>query len=98
MILSGHTPLRNEFDVEHSNDAELLVADMELRSDEGTGERLLKHRVLQIHNERHKERDRRRQYVIDSSSLNLRASDHDSIAVTQSKKWGPCQPAWWVVI
>ena len=49
--LTGYMPLRGDYDVEHDNDAELVLADMEfLAADDTPAERALKLRVVQIYN------------------------------------------------
>jgi hypothetical protein len=63
--LAGFLPLRQDFDVEHENDAELLLADMEFLPDEHPSERELKLQVIRIYNSKLKERDERKKFVIE---------------------------------
>ena len=44
--LPGFIPLREDFDVEHANDAELLLAEMEFNVDDHPSERELKLKVV----------------------------------------------------
>jgi hypothetical protein len=43
-------PLRGDFDVEHDNDAEHLLADMEMEPDDDPSERELKFMVMEVFN------------------------------------------------
>ena len=56
-------PLRGDYDIEHDNDAELVLADMEFVADDHASERELKRRVVQIYNAKLDERERRKAFV-----------------------------------
>ncbi|EQC39057.1 hypothetical protein SDRG_03265 [Saprolegnia diclina VS20] len=62
--LAGYMPLRGDFDVEHENDAELILADMEFHDDDHPTERELKLKVIAIYNAKLDERERRKKFVI----------------------------------
>lgn len=78
--LKGYMPLRSDFDIEHDDGAELLVADMELRSEENVADRAIKHRMLQIYDCNLQERDRRKRFVIDNGV----------IGIHEENKWPRC--------
>lgn len=63
--LTGFIPLREDFDIEYENDAELMLADMEFNADDHPSEKELKLQVIQIYNQKLTERDRRKRFVID---------------------------------
>lgn len=46
----GYAPLREEFEVEYDNDAELFLADMEFNPDDSKEETQIKENILQIYN------------------------------------------------
>lgn len=43
-------PLRQEFDVEYDNEAELLLAEMEFLDDDTEEEKRIKNNILEIYN------------------------------------------------
>ncbi len=57
-------PLRDDFDVEHQNDAELLLSDMQFNDDDHERERQLKIQIVQIYNRRLDERERRKKVQV----------------------------------
>jgi len=63
--LTGFIPLREDFDIEYENDAELTLADMEFHPEDHPSEKELKLQVIQIYNHKLTERDRRKRFVID---------------------------------
>ena len=63
--LPGYMTLREDFDVEHENDAENLLADMEFQPDDHPSERELKLQVIRIYNSKLDDRERRKRFVID---------------------------------
>jgi transcriptional adapter 2-alpha len=77
--LAGYMPLREDFDIEYNNDAELLLADMEFSS-EGTSKPIEEHPsevqlkldVIRIYNEKLDERDKRKRFVIDRGVVDIR--------------------------
>ncbi len=58
-------PLREEFDVEFDNDAELFLADMDFAEDDTEEETRIKFCILEIYNRRLKEREKRKKFVIE---------------------------------
>ena len=48
--IPGYMPLRNDFDVEHDNDAEHILADMELDPNDDPAEKELKLLVVDVYN------------------------------------------------
>lgn len=75
--LNGYMPLRSDFDVEYEDDAELLVSDLELRS-EDAADCTFKHRVLQIYDCKLRERDRRKHFVIGGGLLDIHRQREES--------------------
>ena len=65
-------PLRQEFDVEYDNEAELLLAEMEFLEDDTEEEKKIKDNILEIYNKRLEEREKRKRVVIDNNLLNLK--------------------------
>lgn len=49
-VVPGYMPLRGDFDVEHDNDAELLLADMEILPTDDPAEKQLKLMVIDVFN------------------------------------------------
>ena len=77
--LPGYMPLREDFDVEHDNDAEVILADMDMGGDDGPGavpdhpsERELKLEVVRIYNMKLDEREKRKRFVIDQGLVDFR--------------------------
>jgi len=76
--LQGFMPLRQDFDVEYENDAELPLADMEMGDMTGIAmkdhpqERALKMAVIKIYNDKLDERERRKKLVIDLGLVDLK--------------------------
>ena len=75
--IAGYMPLRGDFDVEHENDAELLLADMEFNDDDHPSEVELKLKVIAIYNAKLDERERRKRFVIERDLLDYKK--HQSI-------------------
>jgi transcriptional adapter 2-alpha len=68
----GYMPLREEFDVEYDNDAELFLAEMEFNPEDTEEETKIKYCILEIYNRRLKEREKRKRFVIERGLLNLK--------------------------
>jgi hypothetical protein len=49
-VIPGYMPLRGDFDVEHDNDAEQVLADMEFSPQDDESERRLKLMVVEVYN------------------------------------------------
>jgi transcriptional adapter 2-alpha len=76
--LVGYMPLRGDFDTEHDQDAEIVLADLEFNDDDDESERKLKHEVIAIYNKRLDERERRKRLIIERGLLDykrLQAAD-----------------------
>ena len=69
--LLGYMHLRNEFEVEYNNDAELYIADLEFKNDDSAEDIKIKYSVLEIYNARLEERLMRKKFVVDHNLLNL---------------------------
>lgn len=70
--VSGYMPLRGDFDVEHDNDAELILADMEFSEDDHESERALKLKIIEIYNSKLDERERRKKFVLERGLLDYK--------------------------
>ena len=70
--LPGFLPLREDFDVEYDNDAEMILADLEFNKDDHPTERELKHQVIQIFNRKLEERNRRKRFAIDRGLVDFK--------------------------
>ena len=64
-------PLRGDFDYEHENDAELLLADMEFNEDDEENFIKTKYEVLKIYYQKLKERKKRKEFIISRNKLNF---------------------------
>ncbi len=56
----GYLPFRDDFEIEHDNDAEKLVSNMEVVEDEDESEKALKRSHIDMYNRRLRERVRRK--------------------------------------
>lgn len=70
--LPGFLPLREDFDIEFDNEAEMLLADLEFNDDDHPTERELKHQVIQIFNRKIEERNRRKRFAIDRGLVDFK--------------------------
>ena len=70
--LPGYMPLREDFDIEHENDAENLLADMEFAPNDHPADRELKLQVIKIYNAKLAERDARKRFVIDRGLVDVK--------------------------
>lgn len=71
--IAGYMPLREEFAVEHDNDAELLLADMEFFEDDPDAE--LKFKILEMYNNVLDERSTRKKFVLENKLLDVRTRE-----------------------
>ncbi|CAH8259743.1 unnamed protein product [Arabidopsis lyrata] len=67
--LYGYNLKREEFEIEHDNDAEQLLADMEFKDSDTDAEREQKLQVLHIYSKRLDERKRRKEFVLERNLL-----------------------------
>jgi transcriptional adapter 2-alpha len=84
--LPGFIPLREDFDVEHENDAELLLADMEFGPDDHPSERELKLQVINIYNSKLDDREKRKRFVIDRGLVDRKEQQLVRLLVTELKR------------
>jgi transcriptional adapter 2-alpha len=61
--ISGYLPLRGDFEIEHDNDAELAIADMDFPVNDNPTERSLKLKIIEMYNAKLDERERRKKMV-----------------------------------
>mmetsp|Transcript_24035 Transcript_24035/g.30080 ORF Transcript_24035/g.30080 Transcript_24035/m.30080 type:complete len:539 (-) Transcript_24035:511-2127(-) len=79
--LFGYMPLRGDFDVEHDNQAEVMIADLEFKDDDTPDDRLLKQKILRAYEERLEEREKRKQYLLHNNLLDYKTQGmHNNIA------------------
>ncbi|KAL7485570.1 hypothetical protein ACHAW6_011165 [Cyclotella cf. meneghiniana] len=70
--LAGYMPRRGDFDMEHDNEAENLIADMEFSTEDSKADQDLKVEVIKIFNSKLDEREKRKQFVFEKKLLNYR--------------------------
>jgi transcriptional adapter 2-alpha len=68
----GYWPKREEFDIEHLNDAELEIAELEFLETDSAEEKLLKQNVLRVYNAQLEEREMRKKFVIERGLLDVK--------------------------
>jgi len=84
--LPGFIPLREDFDVEHENDAEQLLADMEFGADDHPSERDLKLQVIGIYNHKLDDREKRKRFVIDRGLVDRKEQQAQDRRRTKEEK------------
>ena len=84
--LPGFIPLREDFDVEHENDAETLLADMEFGADDHPSERDLKLQVIGIYNSKLDDREKRKRFVIDRGLVDRKEQQAQDRRRTKEEK------------
>jgi len=70
--LTGYNVKRDEFDPEYDIDAELPLAEMEIRETDTELDKSLKLQMLKVYNKRLDERSRRKKFIIDRGLLNVK--------------------------
>lgn len=70
--LPGFMPLREDFEVEYEDNAEVLLADMEFGLDDHPTERDLKLQIVKIYNSKLAQRDLRKRFVIDRGLVDFK--------------------------
>jgi transcriptional adapter 2-alpha len=68
----GYWPKREEFDIEHLNDAELEIAELEFLDTDSPEEKELKQNVLRVYNAQLEERELRKKFVIERGLLDVK--------------------------
>ncbi len=84
--LPGFIPLREDFDIEHENDAELLLADMEFTDEDHPSERELKLQVINIYNKKLESRNKRKRYAIDRGLVDFKKQQHQDRKRTKEER------------
>ena len=67
----GFMPLRNDYEFEYDNQAELLLAEMEFNDEDTEAQKELKFKILDIYNKRLTQRNRKKQFVRSRGILDL---------------------------
>lgn len=70
-------PLRDEFEYEHENEAEILLQEIVNREEDTEEDDQLKFNLLELYNRRIKERNKRREFLIDRDKLDLEKMIND---------------------
>jgi len=70
--LAGFMPLREDFEIEYEDNAEVLLADMEFSPDDHPSERELKLQIVKIYNAKLSQRDMRKRFVIDRGLVDFK--------------------------
>lgn len=70
--VAGFMPLRGDFDIEHDNDAEALLADLDFVEGEHASESELKLRLLEVYCAKLSERERRKAFVLERGLLDFK--------------------------
>ena len=70
--ITGYNVKRDDFEPEYDNDAEVALAELEIRNEDSPTEREVKLEMLRIYHKRQRERYERRQFVLDRGLLNVR--------------------------
>jgi len=70
--ISGYMPLRGDFDHEHENDAEELLADMTFEDEEPEADVELKLQVIRVFNRKLDEREKRKDFVVSRGLLDYK--------------------------
>ena len=68
----GYNPLRKEFNIEHDNDAELLLSELEFFDDDKIQEKRLKFEIIDLYNQRLDERIKRKNFVIERELVDVK--------------------------
>jgi transcriptional adapter 2-alpha len=68
----GYMPLRNEFDVEFDNEAELYLAELEFTPQDTEETLKIKEDMLLIYNRKLEEREKRKAFVVENQLLDLK--------------------------
>jgi len=76
--LAGFMPRRGDFDVEHENDAEETIGDMEFLPGDSEEDRKVKLKVLAIYNEKLDKREARKKFVLSRKLWNYRKIHQDN--------------------
>ena len=82
----GYMPLRKEFDVEFDNEAELLLAEMEFDSDDSEEEIRIKKSILSLYELRLREREKRRNFVIERGLLDIEKRIREESVLSKEEK------------
>eukprot|EP00697_Spironema_sp_BW2_P009576 gnl/Spiro4/2452_TR1176_c0_g1_i1.p1 gnl/Spiro4/2452_TR1176_c0_g1~~gnl/Spiro4/2452_TR1176_c0_g1_i1.p1 ORF type:complete len:342 (-),score=51.43 gnl/Spiro4/2452_TR1176_c0_g1_i1:10-1035(-) len=80
--LAGWMPLRGDFDVEHDNDSEILLAGLSFYDDDSPEDFALKIRVLEIYWDKLRERAKRKQFVLSRGKLDIKELERSSTVTT----------------
>ncbi|QDZ24601.1 transcriptional adapter ADA2 [Chloropicon primus] len=70
--ITGYNVKRDDFEPENDNDAEVALAELEIRNEDSKEERALKLEMLRIYHVRQRERYEKRKFVLDRHFLNVR--------------------------
>ena len=84
--ITGYNVKRDDFEPEHDNDAEVALAELEIRADDPEEERREKLEMLRVYHYRQRERYSRRAFVTDRGLLNVRQQQQREKKATKEEK------------
>lgn len=73
----GHMALRDEFEFEHENEAEILLSEIVNRAEDTEEDDRLKFNLLELYNRRIKERNKRWKFLIERDKLDFEKTLRD---------------------
>eukprot|EP00301_Raphidiophrys_heterophryoidea_P023542 c7392_g1_i1.p1 GENE.c7392_g1_i1~~c7392_g1_i1.p1 ORF type:complete len:514 (+),score=136.17 c7392_g1_i1:57-1598(+) len=79
--VAGYMPLRNDFETEYDNDAEMLIAEMEISPSDTQEDKDLKLKLLQLYHAKLEERGRRKEFVLERGLLDFKK------LCSQERRW-----------
>lgn len=85
--LPGYMPLREDFEVEWENDAELILADMEFQEDDHPSEEELKIQLVDIYNRKLQEREKRKQFVLERGIFDIKKQLQVCLSLVVDLDW-----------
>jgi hypothetical protein len=84
--LAGFMPRRGDFDIEHDNDAEQALADMEFLPGDIPEDKELKLKVLRIYNEKLDEREKRKNFIINRNLHDYRKNQEEEAKMPRDER------------
>lgn len=84
--LPGYMPLREDFDTEYENDAEEQLKDMEFHADDHPSEVQMKLEVIRIYNRKLREREKRKQFVLERGLTEIKKLQANEKKLTKEER------------
>lgn len=92
--ISGYNPLRDDYDYEFDNEAELMLKDVDILGDEDENEKELKRCMLRTFNRRLEEREQRKKFVLERGLVRLKTLLAEEKRKTKVGKRGTAERRW----